>query len=175
MFPSDRCDLLLKTEGYQNRVSRNGRDWYNCGHVWYCQCRSQTLDGSSAATDITVIDSEISQFCVVVKQIQSILGKGRTNVKYSITALVAMEEIAGQCRPAFGEFQEILDDLKMGKAEPNFLGRLKRTLKRPKVQILQKRLETSKLTLSCILTTLLFVERVSSRRCVSIIYFLADC
>jgi hypothetical protein len=59
-----------------------------------------------------------------------------------------MEEITGQCRPVFDEFQEILDDLKMGKVEPNFLGRLKPTLKRPKVQILQKRLETSKLTLS---------------------------
>jgi hypothetical protein len=88
MFPYDRYDLLLKTEGYQNRVSRNGRDWCNCGHVWYCQCRRQTLDGGSAATDITVINSEISQFCVVFKQIQSILEKAGTNVQYSITALM---------------------------------------------------------------------------------------
>lgn len=63
----------------------------------------------------------------------------------------------------------------MGKAELNFHGRLKPILKRPKVQILQKRLEISKLILSCVLTTLLFAERVSFRRCVSIIYFLADC
>jgi hypothetical protein len=120
----------------------------------------------SAATEITAIGTEVSQFCVVVKQVESTLRKARTTVRYSITALAAIEQIAGQCQPVFDEIEQIFEDLKKGKAEPNFLGRLKWTLKRSRVQILQKTLEASKLTLSCMLTTLLFAENVSSRRCV---------
>lgn len=121
----------------------------------------------SAATEITSVSTEISQFCVVVKQIESTLRKARTTVRYSITALAAIEQITGQCQPVFDEFEKILKELKKGKAEPNFLGRLKWTLKRSKVQILQKTLEASKLTLSCMLMTLLFAENVSSRRCLT--------
>jgi hypothetical protein len=129
----------------------------------------------SASTEITAIGTEISQFCVVVKQIESTLRKARTTVRYSLTALAAIEQITGQCQPVFDKFEEILEDLKKGKAEPNFLGRLKWTLKRSKVQILQKTLEASKLTLSCMLTTLLFAENVSSRRCLPDLSSLIGC
>jgi hypothetical protein len=118
----------------------------------------------SAATEITAVGIEISQFCVVVKQIESTLPKARKTVRYSITALLAIEQITSQCQPVFQKIEEILGDLKRDKAEPNFLGRLKWTLKRSKVQMLQKTLEASKLTLSCLLMTLLFAENVSSRR-----------
>jgi hypothetical protein len=118
----------------------------------------------SAATEITGIGTEISQFCVVVKQIESTLTKARKTVRYSVTALLAIEQITSQCRPVFNQIEEVLESLKKGKAEPNFIGRLKWTLKRSKVQILQKTLEASKLTLSCMLMTLFFAENVASRR-----------
>ena len=44
------------------------------------------------------------------------------------------------------------------------MGRIIWLLKRPRVQILQKTLESSKLTLSCMLTTLLFGETLANRR-----------
>jgi hypothetical protein len=85
-------------------------------------------------------------------------------VRYSTSALLAIEQVTGQCRSIFEKIEEILGDLKKDKTEPNFLGRLKWTLKRSKIQMLQKTLEASKLTLSCMLMTLLFAENVSSRR-----------
>src|SRR5450432_2476925 len=66
----------------------------------------------SASTEITAIGTEISQFCVVVKQIESTLRKARTTVRYSLTALAAIEQITGQCQPVFDKFEEILEDLK---------------------------------------------------------------
>ena len=45
----------------------------------------------SAATEITAIGTEILQFCMVVKQIESTLTKARKIVRYSITALLAIK------------------------------------------------------------------------------------
>jgi hypothetical protein len=69
----------------------------------------------SAASEITAIGIEISQFCVVVKQLESTLTKARKTVRYSITALLAIEQITSQCQPVFEKFEKILGDLKLSR------------------------------------------------------------
>jgi hypothetical protein len=118
----------------------------------------------SAAAEITGVATEISQFCVVLNQVESTLTKAKKTVRYSLTALAAIEQITNQCRPVITDIEGILDKLKKDKAEPNLLGRMIWLLKRSKVQLLQKTLESSKLTLSCMLTTLVFGETLASRR-----------
>jgi hypothetical protein len=118
----------------------------------------------SAAPEITSIGTEISQFCVVVKQIESTLKKAKKSVRYSLTALLAIESITDRCQGVFKEIEDILTRLKKGKAEPKLLGRLIWPVKRVKVEMLRKTLESSKLTLSCMLMTLLFAENIASRR-----------
>jgi hypothetical protein len=121
-------------------------------------------DVSGAAEEITGLAIEISQFCVVLNQVESALAKSKKCVRYSLTALAAIEQITNQCRPVLNNIEEILDKLKKDRMEPNFVGRIIWLLKRPRVQILQKTLESSKLTLSCMLTTLLFGETLANRR-----------
>jgi hypothetical protein len=120
----------------------------------------------SAGSEIVAVGTEISQFCVVLKQIEATLTKAKQTVRYSLTAVLAIESITQQCRPVFQEIENILDGLKKDNKEPNFLSRLAWVLKRSKVQLLRKTLESSKLTLLCMLMTLLFAENIASRKSV---------
>lgn len=102
--------------------------------------------------------------CVVLKQIEATLTKARKSVRCSITALDAIESIIQQCRLVFKEIEDILDGLRKSNNEPTFLARVAWTLKKSKVQLLRKTLESSKFTLSCMLMALLFAENLASRR-----------
>lgn len=118
----------------------------------------------SAGSEIMSVGTEISQFCAVVKQIESALRKAKKTVRYSLTALLAIESIVDRCQNTFKEIENILDGLRRGKAEIKILGRLIWPVKRVRVEMLRKSLESSKLTLSCMLMTLLFAENIASRR-----------
>ena len=117
----------------------------------------------AAASEMAALGTEVSQFCVVLKQVEATLSKAKKSVRYSMTALLGIESITKQCDPILKEIEQILSGLKKKNAEPNFMARLAWTLKRSKVQLLRKTLESAKLTLSCMLMTLLFAENIASR------------
>jgi hypothetical protein len=59
--------------------------------------------------------------CVVLEQIEATLTKAKKSVRYSITALDAIESITQQCRPVFKEIEDIQWPQK--NSEPTFLQR----------------------------------------------------
>jgi len=129
----------------------------------------------SAAADIEAIATEISHVCLVLKRIESILRNARSNERYSVTALADIQQITSQCQLDFDKIREILEGLKKGKPKPDFRSRLIWTLKRPRVQILQKTSEKSKATLALLLTTLLVASSVPSPRYVLMVFSLTLC
>ena len=65
----------------------------------------------------------------------------RKSVRYSITALDAIESIMQQCRLVFKEIEDILDGFRKSNNEPTFLAHVACTLKGSKVQLPRKTLE----------------------------------
>lgn len=124
----------------------------------------------SAGVEARQIGTEISLFCSVLKQLQSTLTKARS-YRYSISAIETTQEILDRCQDVFKEIEEIVEGLrkKRGRATEasvDLVSRVKWTFKRSHVQMLRTTLESCKITLHIMLTTLEFAQKIATRRLV---------
>ena len=122
----------------------------------------------SAGAEVRSIGTEISLFCCVLKQLERTLTQAK-NRRYSISAVETTQEILDHCRVIFKDLQIIFEEIQENKAHSSetsidFLGRIKWTLKRSKVQMHRATLESCKITLHIMLTTLEFAQKVSERK-----------
>jgi hypothetical protein len=120
----------------------------------------------SAGREVRQIGIEISLFCSVLKQLQSTLTKAKA-YRYSLSAIETTEEILKRCQEVFKEIDGIIYGLrKRGNAEPSvdLIARVKWTFKRSQVQVLRKTLESCKVTLHLMLSTLDFAQKIATRR-----------
>jgi hypothetical protein len=118
----------------------------------------------NAAGEISRVARELSQFCTILNQVESTLTRAKRSVRYSITALTTIEQIAAQCRPALADIEEFLDKVKQSGTGQNLKGRVRWCWKRSKIKLLRKEIESAKLMLSCMLATLIWGETLASRR-----------
>jgi hypothetical protein len=122
----------------------------------------------SAGLEIRQIGTEISLFCSVLVQLQSTLTRAK-GYRYSISAIDTTQQILDRCQQVFKDIDSIVDGLrkpgaKPGEASVDLVARVKWTLKRSKVQLLRTTLESCKITLHLMLTTLDFAQKLSLRR-----------
>ena len=125
----------------------------------------------SAGAEVRAIGTEISLFCSVLKQLERTLAKAK-NRRYSISAIEATQEILDATRGVFEEIEDIVNGFQKNKRRSeeqsiDLAARIKWTLgKRSKIQRHRAMLESCKITLHIMLTTLDFARKLSSRRLV---------
>ena len=122
----------------------------------------------SAGSEVRAIGTEISLFCSVLQQLERTLAKAK-NRRYSISAIETTQKILDQCQFIFGEINGIVGRLQKqkpssGEVAVDFKSRVRWLFKRAQVQQYRATLESCKITLHLMLTTLEFAERVSGRR-----------
>jgi hypothetical protein len=122
----------------------------------------------SASTEVKAIGTEISLFCSVLKQLHSTLTKAKS-FRYSISAIATTQEILDQCQEIFNDIEAIVERLqkrKAGDVQPSleFIQRVRWTFQKSKVQLLRTTLESCKITLHIMLTTLDFAQKIATRR-----------
>ena len=127
----------------------------------------------SAGAEVRAIGTEISLFCSVLKQLERTLTKAN-NKRYSISAIEATQEILDTTTGVLGEIEDIINGIQKHKGqstEPtiDLTAKIKWTLrKRSKIQRHRAMLESCKITLHIMLTTLDFARKLSSRRSVAV-------
>jgi ABC-type multidrug transport system fused ATPase/permease subunit len=122
----------------------------------------------SAGTEARTIGTEITLFCSVLKQLQSTFTNARS-FRQSISAIDTIHEVLDQCQEIFKDIESIIDGLQKRKAatlEPSsqFISRVRWTSKKSKLQLLRTRLESCKITLHIMLTTLDFAQKIATRK-----------
>ena len=122
----------------------------------------------SAGAEVRSIGTEISLFCCVLKQLERTLTQAK-NRCYSTSAIETTRDILDRCRVIFKDLQIIFEEIQGNKAHSSetsidFLRRIKWTMKRSKVQMHRATLESCKITLHIMLTTLEFAQKVSERK-----------
>jgi hypothetical protein len=128
---------------------------------------------SSAGQEVRQIGIEISLFCSVLKQLQSTLIKAKT-CRYSLSAIETTAEILDRCQQIFNEIEAIVTGLSSGnrsverstESTRKLINNVKWTFKRSKVQLLRTTLESCKVTLHIMLSTLEFAQKIATRRSV---------
>jgi len=122
---------------------------------------------------IRQIAIEISLFCSVLKQLQSTLAKAKA-FRYSLSAIETTQEILDRCQEVFNEIEGIVNSLRKGggerspEATQDWVVRIKWTFKRSQVQLLRSTLESCKVTLHIMLSTLDFAQKIATRRLVNL-------
>ena len=125
----------------------------------------------SAGAEVRAIGTEISLFCSVLKQLEKTLAKAK-NRRYSISAIEATQEILHVTRGVFDSIEGIINGLQKHKGRSmensiDLTARINWTLrKRSRIQKHRAELESHKITLHIMLTTLDFARKLSSRRSV---------
>jgi len=122
----------------------------------------------SAGAEVRAIGTEITLFCSVLQQLERTLAKAKDR-RYSISAIETTQKILDQCQFIFEEINGVVGRLQKqksgeGEVSVDFKGRMRWVFKRAKVQQYRATLESCKITLHLMLTTLEFAERVSARR-----------
>lgn len=125
----------------------------------------------SAKGDVTKVAVNIATFCSVLQQLASTLEKARS-ARFSISAIATTQEILDRCQELFGEIEDVVDKLRSpqkGGQDPKQtsignVARVKWVFKRLKMKKIRAELESMKLTLSLMLTTLNFADRIAKRR-----------
>lgn len=122
----------------------------------------------SAGAEVRAIGTEITLFCSVLQQLERTLAKAKDR-RYSVSAIETTQKILDQCQFIFEEINEIVSRLQKqkpssGEVSVDFKSRMRWMFKRSKVQQYRATLESCKITLHLMLTTLEFAERVSARR-----------
>ena len=133
----------------------------------------------SAGSEVRAIGTEISLFCSVLQQLELTLAKAQDR-RYSISAIETTQEILDQCQTIFEDINSIIAGLQKqkpssGEVSMDFKARLKWMFKKSQVQMHRATLESCKITLHLMLTTLEFAQRVSTRRQVIVIWSVVDC
>ena len=121
----------------------------------------------SAGSEVRAIGTEISLFCSVLKQLERALAKAK-NRRCSISAIEVTQQILDQCQTVLEEIEQIVNGTKKKNSADGSIdvkARIKWVLgKRSKIQMHRATLESCKITLHLMLTTLDFARKVSSRR-----------
>ena len=122
----------------------------------------------SASREVQSVAIEISQFCAVLDQLERTLNKAKDK-RYSISAINVTNEIILRCHSIFQDIDSVLQRL-LGKKQQSreqvvdFKARIKWTLKRAKINTHRATLESCKLNLQLMLTTLEIARKVASRQ-----------
>ncbi|MCJ1356838.1 MAG: hypothetical protein MMC33_006834 [Icmadophila ericetorum] len=121
----------------------------------------------SVGEEIRSIGTEISLFCAVLKQLEKTLTNAKS-CRYSTTAIETTFQIVERCQQVFNSIQAVMDGLRRQdrSAGPStdLRARIKWTvMERSKVMKYQVTLESCKLTLHLMISTLEFAQKVSKR------------
>lgn len=113
-----------------------------------------------------MIGKEISLFCSVMTQVQKTMPSG--NVHYSSAALKTVEEIIEECDEIFRSLEAILGSFRRTEGPGlfpslDFVGRVKWTFKKSRVQVLRSTWESCKFTTNIMLQTMDVAHKLSSR------------
>lgn len=119
---------------------------------------------ASARNDILSVGRDISLFCAVLQQVGLVLDC-QTGVQFSSTALDTTFGIVDRCQIIFDDLHGIVQGLKTDKADGSsqsigFIAKVKWTFKRSKVRLLMGTLDSMKITLHLMLTTLVMSEKL---------------
>jgi hypothetical protein len=122
----------------------------------------------SAGLEVRQIGTEIALFCSVLRQLQSTLTKAK-GFRYSISAIETTQQILDQCQDIFKQIEDIVNGLRKPGTNSNepsvdLVAKVKWVFKRSKVVMLRTTLESCKITLHIMLTTLDFAQKISTRR-----------
>ena len=64
----------------------------------------------TAGRDVRQLGSDVTLFCAVLKQVQSVLGKAK-GCRASLTAIESTQEVVDRCQQVFGQIQEVIGKL----------------------------------------------------------------
>ena len=122
----------------------------------------------SASAEVQAVAIEISQFCAVMGQLERTLQKARDK-RYSISAINVTTQILDRCGTIFQDIDIVLQGLWVKKQQHqhqhvDLKAKIKWAFKRAKIQTHRATLESCKLNLQLMLTTLEIARKVSSRR-----------
>jgi hypothetical protein len=126
---------------------------------------------ASARAEVISVGRDISLACAVLKQVASVFGNEKM-ARFSTTALGTTSDIVERCQDIFQEIDCIVRDLMKDRADGTkpsmgFINKVIWAFKRSRVQLLQGTLDSMKITLQLMLTTLDYSERIYSRRLVT--------
>lgn len=122
----------------------------------------------NAGRELQDISTEISLLCSVLKQLEVVLA--HAHFRSSPAARDTSEKILTKCNVVFDELGSIIGKLRSGKSDEgdftsfDFADKVRWTFQRPKVQLLRSTLESCKLTLGLMLSTMQLAEKTSMRR-----------
>lgn len=127
----------------------------------------------SAKRDVTVVARNIAGFCSVLQHLGTTLEKARSS-RFSISAISTTQDILDRCQELFQDIANIANKFLKPEnvngstqSSMSHIARVKWVFKRVKIQKLQAELDSMKLTLHLMLTTLDFAQRISTRRLLS--------
>ncbi|KAH6666899.1 hypothetical protein B0J14DRAFT_704958 [Halenospora varia] len=123
---------------------------------------------ASAKGDILAVGRDVALFCAVLRQVGSVFGNQKA-ARFSSSALDTTLEIVERCKAIFEELNTIVQKLVKDRGDGaeavvGFVAKVKWTFKRSRVRLLQGSLDSMKITLHLMLTTLDFSDKIYSRR-----------
>jgi len=108
----------------------------------------------SAGREIEDMGCDITLLCAVLKRVQSTLDNPKST-RLSITAIQTTQDIVSRCQRILDDIKAILSKLrKDGQSCIDILARVKWTLKRPKVLMLRRSLQSCTTTLHLMLSAI---------------------
>ena len=122
----------------------------------------------SAGWEVRTVGTEIALFCSVMRLLERTLDPAQDR-RYSIGAIETTQEILSHCQKIFDELKSTMDGFQKKKssstdASVDLLVRIKWMMKRPQVQMQRATLESCKITLHIMLTTIELARRLSVRK-----------
>ena len=119
----------------------------------------------ASGKELQDLSTEISLLCSVFKQLETLLS--HAHFRYSNAAVETTRKILERCKEVFSELNDIVKELppRNDNSIPSvdfvkWLG-----FKRSKVKLIKSTLESCKLTLGIMLSTMQLAEKASMRRC----------
>jgi hypothetical protein len=124
----------------------------------------------AAGKELQDLSTEISLLCFVFKQLEALLS--HAHFRYSNAAVDTTRKILDRCKEVFNELDDVVKDLYPRKNDelgripsPDFVTRVKWLgFRNSKVKLIKSTLESYKLTLGIMLSTMQLAEKTSMRR-----------
>jgi len=128
----------------------------------------------AAGKELQDLSTEISLLCSVFKQLETVLS--HAHFHYSNAAVDTARKILERCKTVFNELDDVVKDLLPRKnvglggiPSVDFASRVKWLgFKNSKVKLIKSTLESYKLTLGIMLSTMQLAEKASMRRCANL-------
>ena len=124
----------------------------------------------AAGKELQDLSTEISLLCSVFKQLETLLS--HAHFRYSNAAVDTTRKILERCKEVFNELDDVVKDLRPRKSDDlggipslDFVTRVKWLgFKSSKVKLIKSTLESYKITLGIMLSTMQLAEKASMRR-----------